>query len=583
MKNRFFWRITLPYIFIFALILSTLGVYISNSLSAQYQNNLEEKMVGEARLIAQQVAPLLANPSDLISIDLLTKIDADLVGARVTIILVTGVVVGDSDYDPAQMDNHLDRPEVQIAISGSEASEIRFSNTLFRNYLYSAVPVKNDENIIGVARLAVDLTSIEQSIHRIQKSIALLSLLAFTIALSISFLISFIILKPLREITQYAHNISPSAHEETPSKRDEIGQLKHAITNMAERLTEQFHKLETESNQLSAVLNTMSDGIIIISSAGEIRLINPAANALFGITGDHTKDSSFPEIVRNFQINEIWKNSLAGSILQSTTVELLPEKTFLQAVAIPLIGEQPGDTLMVFQDLTRLRKLEVIRRDFISNVSHELRTPLSSLKALTETLQNGALKDPPAARRFLNQMNQEIDNLIQLVEELLELAKIESGRVPLKITSVSPRDLLLPSLERMRLQAERSKIEITLNCSNNLPLVKVDTQRIEQVLINLLHNAIKFTPPGGKIQIEVVQKGDQLLFSIKDTGVGIAPEDIQRIFERFYKADKARSSRGTGLGLSIARHLIESHGGNLWAESELGKGSTFFFSLPIEK
>jgi two-component system phosphate regulon sensor histidine kinase PhoR len=583
MKSRFFWRITLPYIFLFALILCLLGVYISNSLSVQYQDNLKEKMLGEARLIAQQVAPLLTNPGDLISIDSLTKIDADLIDARVTIILETGVVVGDSDYDPVQMDNHLDRPEVQKAISGSEASEIRFSSTLFRNFLYTAVPVNQDEKIIGVARLSVDLTSIEQSIQRIQRSIALLSLLAFTIALSISILISFIILKPLREITQYAHNLAPSTLEETPTKRDEISQLKHAITSMAERITGQFHKLEAESNQLSAVLTTMSDGIIITSSTGAIRLINPAAIALFEVTGDHTNNTSFPEIVRNFQINEIWKNSLTGNNIQSTTVELLPEKTFLQAVAIPLTGEQPGDTLMIFQDLTRLRKLEVIRRDFISNVSHELRTPLSSLKALTETLHDGALNDPPAAKRFLNQMNQEIDNLIQLVEELLELAKIESGRVPLKIICVSPRDLILPSLERMKLQADRSKIDISFNCPDNLPFVKADPQRIEQVLINLLHNAIKFTPPGGKIQVEVVQKDDQLLFSIKDTGVGVAPEDIQRIFERFYKADKARSSRGTGLGLSIARHLVESHGGTLWAESELGKGSTFFFSLPIDK
>lgn len=583
MKNRFFWRITIPYILLFALILSALGLFVSNSFSAQYQNNLEQKMVGEARLIAQQVAPLLVNPDGLISIDSLTKIDADLIGARVTIILITGVVVGDSDYNPAQMDNHLDRPEVQNAISGSEASEIRFSNTLFRNFLYTAVPVKKDEKIIGVARLAVDMTSIEHSIQRIQKSIAMLSLLAFSIALGISLLISFIILKPLREITQYAYNISPSTLEETPTKRDEIGQLKHAITSMAERMTKQFHRLEAESNQLSAVMNTMSDGIIIISSTGAIRLINPAAIAMFGVTGDRVNYATFPETVRNFQINELWKDSLSGNNIHSTTVELLPEKTFLQAVAIPLTGEQPGDTLMVFQDLTRLRKLEVIRRDFISNVSHELRTPLSSLKALTETLQDGALNDPPAAQRFLVQMNQETDNLIQLVEELLELAKIESSRVPLKIISVSPRDLILPSLERMKLQAERSKIDISFNCSDNLPFVKADPQRIEQVLINLLHNAIKFTPPGGKIHAEVVQKDNELIFSIKDTGVGVAPEDIQRIFERFYKADKARSSRGTGLGLSIARHLVESHGGKLWAESELGKGSTFFFSLPIDK
>ena len=227
-----------------------------------------------------------------------------------------------------------------------------------------------------------------------------------------------------------------------------------------------------------------------------------------------------------------------------------------------------------------MRRLETVRRDFISNVSHELRTPLASMKALAETLQEGALEDPPAARRFILRMETEIDNLTQLVNELLELSRIESGKVPLSFQRVQPCDLLQPAYERMILQAERAALELHLDCQPELPAVFADPDRITQVLINLVHNAIKFTQPGGKIILSAYQDKDHIVFFVKDTGVGIARKDLGRIFERFFKADRARSGGGTGLGLSIARHMIESHGGYIWAESEEGVGSTLYFSLP---
>jgi two-component system phosphate regulon sensor histidine kinase PhoR len=241
----------------------------------------------------------------------------------------------------------------------------------------------------------------------------------------------------------------------------------------------------------------------------------------------------------------------------------------------------PGSVLIVLQDLTRMRRLEMIRRDFVSNVSHELRTPLASLKALTETLQEGALEDPPAARRFLLRMEHEIDNLTQLVQELLELSRIESGKVPLKKTRVTPWELVSPAVERMMVQAERAGVHLSLDCPDSLPPVLADQSRMGQVLVNLVHNAIKFTSPGGEIVIQAQQDQNMVVFTVRDTGAGIAPEALPRIFERFYKADRSRSSGGTGLGLSIAKNMVQAHGGRIWAESEVGKGSTFYFSLPI--
>jgi len=228
-------------------------------------------------------------------------------------------------------------------------------------------------------------------------------------------------------------------------------------------------------------------------------------------------------------------------------------------IGMPLKTSEKGSTLILFQDLTQLRRLETVRRDFISNVSHELRTPLASLKALGETLQEGALDDPPAARRFILRMETEIDNLTQLVNELLELSRIESGKVPLSFHRIQPCALLGPACERMELQVARAGLELVLDCRPDLPVVFADPDRITQVVINLIHNAVKFTPPGGKITLSAYQDGEFIVFFVKDTGVGIPQDDLDRIFERFYKADRARSGGGTGLGLSIARHSLNNN------------------------
>jgi two-component system phosphate regulon sensor histidine kinase PhoR len=224
--------------------------------------------------------------------------------------------------------------------------------------------------------------------------------------------------------------------------------------------------------------------------------------------------------------------------------------------------------------------LETVRRDFISNISHELRTPLASLKALTETLRDGALEDSKAAARFLGRIETEVDALTQMATELLELSRIESGQVPLELKAVPAAALLLSAVERMRAQAERAGITILIDNAEDMTVLRADPTRLEQVLVNLIHNAIKFTRPGGEVILATENEADFVRFSVRDSGAGIPAEDLERIFERFYKADRARSGGGTGLGLSISRHLVEAHGGRIWAESTEGQGSTFYFTIP---
>jgi two-component system phosphate regulon sensor histidine kinase PhoR len=319
---------------------------------------------------------------------------------------------------------------------------------------------------------------------------------------------------------------------------------------------------------------------MIVDQHGLIQMINLAAKKIFDISGTAAVGQSLAVVTRHHEIINLWKTTLDNDLDQTNSIEISTDKMVIQALAIPLSESLPGSTLMVFHDVTRVRHLEIVRKDFISNISHELRTPLASLKALTETLQDGALNDKKVANHFLNRIEIEVDSISLIVQELLELSRIESGKVPLNLEAVAPCGLINSSIERLRLQAETGGLTLEIDCPDGLPEVLADYSRLEQVLVNLLHNAIKFTPTGGSIIVSCSLIEEQVLFSISDTGVGIPIEDIPRIFERFYKADRARAGGGTGLGLAISRHIIEAHEGEIWAESTEGRGSKFTFSVP---
>jgi len=380
------------------------------------------------------------------------------------------------------------------------------------------------------------------------------------------------------ELTQTVHR---TAHGEYPSLAIPadvrgIEDLSNAIRALAEAQQAQIDGMDAERAKLAAVLDQLTDGVLIADEEGRVQFANPAAEEIFG---KHLLERSLTEVLRHHQLVEIWQKCQASGETQADSVELPASRQWLQLVAMPDL-HTPGGSLLLVQDLTQLRRLETVRRDFISNLSHELRTPLASLKALTETLQDGALDDPPAARRFIDRIQAEVDALTQMAQELLDLSRIESGQVALDLKSFAPCKLLHSSAERMRLQAERAGLALLVDCPPDLPNVHADEPRIEQVLVNLIHNAVKFTRPGGSVTL-LAEAGEGLVrFAVRDTGIGIPAEDLPRVFERFYKIDRARSSGGTGLGLSIARHLVESHGGKIWVESLEGRGSTFWFSLP---
>jgi two-component system phosphate regulon sensor histidine kinase PhoR len=392
--------------------------------------------------------------------------------------------------------------------------------------------------------------------------------------------------RPLQDLKTLANQIRDGQHHNhiITGQSGEMGQLVHAFNEMAERLDERLSNLAQEQQLLALVLNQMGDGLLFADSHGKVTLLNPAAARLLNIKEMAMSGRSVAEVVRHHELIDLWHRCRQSGQEQSMAVEVGAD-LFLQAVITPFHDDHTSGYLLILQDLTQIRHLQTIRRDFISNISHELRTPLASLRAVVETLQDGAIDDRPAATRFLERADLEVDTLTQMVEELLELSRIESGQVPLKLARTAVPDLFFNPLERLRPQAERSNVEMILNLPAGLPMVLADSDRVQQVIGNLLHNAIKFSSPEGKITVcaKLVDGDTAVRFAVEDNGTGIAAADLPRIFERFYKSDRARtrSRGGTGLGLAIARHIVQAHNGRIWAASKEGKGSTFYFTLPV--
>ncbi|MFK7800009.1 MAG: sensor histidine kinase [Anaerolineae bacterium] len=361
-----------------------------------------------------------------------------------------------------------------------------------------------------------------------------------------------------------------------------------AVTTQLERdYNQQVSMVDFQNKRMVTVMHHLADGVLLLNNRGEIRLINQAACRIFNTTEPEALGRRFSEVAWNHQLIALWQACRDSNQEARRTVELDRQNLFLEVIVSPVEQAQNGGGgryLVVLQDLTRIHRLESIRRDFISNVSHELLTPIASVKAVVETLEDGALDDKEAAIRFLGRAADEVDAMTQLVNELLTLTRIESGVTEFTFVAVPVSDLLLRPVERFAEQASRKEIELVIDMAPDLPQVLADAEQIWQVIRNLLHNAIKHTPQGGVVRLSASQRDDMLEIAINDTGAGIHPDDLPRIFERFYKADRARNRgavSGTGLGLAIAKHIVLAHKGSIWVTSKLKKGSTFYFSLPI--
>ena len=559
--------------------MGVLGIYLVNSTRNSQLDNLRSQLENEAIIIAEASLSGFINTDGPRNLDILAKKLGAQIETRITIVALNGTVLGDSEEDPSTMENHANRPEIVDALTTGVGESTRYSNTLGQKMMYMAVPVYYHDETMGVARVSLPLTAMESAVHQVTVPIVIAMALATASVILAAWIIARITTRPIRRITAASRRITSGelGQKIAIEAKGELGELTYAFNEMSAKIKELVEAISEDRTRLTTILDSMTDGVIMTDVEGQVSLTNKAAETLFRIK--EAKNKPLIEVVRDHEVDELLKVCLRTTRTQAAQYESNVSKRYLRAIAIPIteIG-----VLILFQDLTGLRNLQTTRRELIGNISHELRTPLAGIKAMVETLRDGGVYDREDAIDFLNRIDSEVDRLIQLVAELTELSRIEAGKAELEKGPVNLNQLVEEVVDQLSPQAERQRVSISKQLFAELPTVPADKDRVRQVIANLIHNAIKFTAAGGRITVTSRVLKEAVAVDISDTGSGIAKEDQSRVFERFYKGDKARAGEGTGMGLAIAKHVVEAHGGNIWVESEEDKGSTFSFSLPLQ-
>jgi len=496
-------------------------------------------------------------------------------GLRITIIAGDGAVIAESEKPLSQMDNHLNRPEVQSALHKDTGigSVIRPSDTVHRDLLYVALR----DTPARIVRVAMSLQEVDDTIRHVRRVVAGASAIVGLIALPLIFWLALRTSMPIDTMRRMATRVAAGdfTGRAPDHEAGEVGELAGALNQMSSQLEARLRELTSEKAHLAGILAGMTEGVLVVDAAGKLRLLNTALRQAFNLT-DEALGKTVLEVFRDAGLAELIAAAPAAR-----------ELTFLQPadhVFTVQAGRLTGTTgvVVVFHDITRLKQLENVRKDFVANVSHELRTPLAVIKGYVETLLD---EEPPAAetgKKFLETIQRHTRRLEVLIDDLLSISALESQQARLDCAPVSMRATAAAVVEELSSRAQEKNITVALEIPADLPAVHADVQRVHEVLVNLLDNAIKYTPPGSRVQISAVADNHFLKVCIADNGPGIAAEHLPRIFERFYRVDKARSRElgGTGLGLAIVKHIVQAHGGKVWVESELEKGSRFYFTVP---
>ncbi len=585
------WKQFLLNFLIISLILFLFTIFIISELKNYDESLTEQRLFNTTNLLCEILKiPIVEGKKEEIK-SIVPELGKKI-GVRITVIDKDGIVIGDSEHDPATMENHAGRPEVREAISKGVGKSRRYSTTIKKDLFYVAVPLKDEKDETkAIVRTALPLSFIEKAFSSIKSKIIYIGLILTIFAFLLSLASSRAITRPLDKIIAVSEEIAKgNFNVNIPiADKGEIGKVNLALIRMAEKLDELFKEVSLEKNQLEAVLSAMSEGVMVIGGNGKVVLINRALKDMFSIR-DVSLGRSYWEVLRNIEIAELVEDTLKSRKAEKKEISLLyPIEKYYLASCIPLNSSEEGAIVVMF-DITEFKRLEKIKADFVANVSHELRTPLTAIKGYIETLESEAYENSEERSHFLNIIKRHTDRLINIVSDLLVLSEIERKEVLWEEESktvfeeIDFKQIVSSSLEAIKSKIEEKNLRVSLDIKEGLPPYRGDGFLLEQMLINLIDNAAKYTPEGGTIGVEISKSDSRFIIEVFDTGIGIPKEHLPRIFERFYRVDRTRSRKlgGTGLGLSIVKHIVIMHGGKIEVQSEVGKGSRFIITLPAQ-
>jgi len=592
-RARLFWRLGLTYGALILVVLLVVQLYSARVIRSQAIRSANDQL-------ASLLSLTLANPPQ--SDDSSELRDwtgrAARSGARVTIIDHTGRVLVDSEADADKMENHANRPEVQDAFARGTGQSVHRSVTFGRELVYRAQRYDRAGSEPIVIRLALPLSQIDLSLVELRQRLLVATLVVLLIGGLVSFAFARMFAARVQRLQRFSQRIAegdfrPLLRE---GPRDELSALADSLNQTAARLDREIRLLSGERNRSSAILRSMVEGVAVIDADERLVFYNRAFSEILNVDAASAEGRPLIEVVRNSDLVGLIRRALRGEEgLQSDITMGITQARSFSITAAPVKAldasapgrtpnEKPSGAVVVLHDVTELRRLERVRQDFVANVSHEFKTPLTAIQGFAETLLAGAIDDPENNRRFLEIIRNHAIRLARLTNDLLKLARIEAGKMELEFSSVGLLELIEGCTETTLLKANRKEITLEISVPPQLPPVRGDATLLRDVLQNLLDNAIQYTPAGGHISVAATAGPREAVVSVADTGIGIPLADSERIFERFYRVDAARSREagGTGLGLSIAKHIVEAHGGKLWVESTVGQGSKFSFSLPLD-
>lgn len=577
-------------------VLILIGVLLTGLFSMEiaktyYFKSVEEKLISIGKLLQQDINDKLSVGSDLDFRELAVKYGSKT-AERITMVDIDGSVMGDSEADPDEMGDHSQRPEIRQAYKEGLGISIRTSSTLKKEMLYIALPLHDGNRTTGAVRVGLPLNDIDVIQNRIWRYIFFAIFTGITVALVLGYRYLSMITKSIREMTDMARTIAGGTfHKRVEVKNDdEIGKLARSFNYMAEKLSSTIKELIDGKSKTEAMLTSSKNGVIAVDNSECIMLINPVAEEYFGIGRNHSEGIPLSEIIEDHEVYQLLKGVISSSHEEPVEFELSrPQYRVFRVFSSPIRPKVRHSriigTLLIVQDVTKIRKLEKVRSDFVANVTHELRTPLTSIRGFIETLKEGAIEDKNTRVRFLDIISLEAERLERLIDDILTLSEIENKASQLPVNDIDVvRVIEEEILSIMNKQAREKDIIIETDFGKGLPILKMNKDRFKEMLINLIDNAVKYNREGGRVLLSACRSESNMVLKVKDSGIGIPLEYQERLFERFYRVDRGRSRKGggTGLGLAIVKHIVLSANGSIDVSSRPGEGTEFKIELPLD-